>query len=269
MRRRGDISGVSFNLTLGGLAVACLVLLLLPTVVVIIVSFTSGYSLRFPPPGYSLRWYVGLLDAWQLQFAALNSFKVAVWTTGLSVLLGVAAALGIARSRRLSATLLDSLFMSPLILPGLAFGLAALIFFSLAGWPVSLVTLVIGHTIVCVPFVVRTTVAALSQLDPALIESSASLGASKFYTFRRVTLPLIGSGVLAGAFLAFMASFDNIPVSLFLRNAGVDMLPIRMWQDLESLLDVRIAAVSGVMVAATLVLLVVMERIAGLSRRLR
>jgi len=269
MRRRGDFSSVSFDLTLSGLAVACLVLLLLPTVVVIMVSFTSGYSLRFPPPGYSLRWYFGLPDAWQLQFAALNSFKVAVWTTGLSVLLGVAAALGIARSRRLSATLLDSLFMSPLILPGLAFGLAALIFFSLAGWPVSLVTLVIGHTIVCVPFVVRTTVAALSQLDPALIESSASLGASKLYTFRRVTLPLIGSGVLAGAFFAFMASFDNIPVSLFLRNAGADMLPIRMWQDLESLLDVRIAAVSGVMVAATLILLVVMERIAGLSRRLR
>lgn len=269
MRQRGDISTVSFNLVLGGLAAACLVLLVLPTAVVILVSFTSGYSLRFPPPGYSLRWYFGLLDAWQLQFAALNSFKVAIWTTVLSVLLGVPAALGITRSRQLTATLLDSLFMSPLILPGLAFGLAALIFFSLAGWPVSIVTLVIGHTIVCVPFVVRTSVAALSQLDSALFESSASLGASKLYTFRRVTLPLIGSGVLAGAFLAFMASFDNIPVSLFLRNAGADMLPIRMWQDLESLLDVRIAAVSGVMVTATLILVVTMERVAGLSRRLR
>jgi putative spermidine/putrescine transport system permease protein len=84
-----------------------------------------------------------------------------------------------------------------------------------------------------------------------------------------VTLPLIGSGILAGAFLAFMSSFDNIPVSLFLRNAGTDMLPIRMWQDLESLLDVRIAAVSGVLVLTTLVLLVIMERVAGLSKRLR
>ena len=269
MRRRVDLGTVSLNLTLGVLALLCLALLILPTAVVILVSFTSGFSLRFPPPGYSLRWYVGLLDAWQLQLAALNSFKVATWTTFLSVLLGVAAALGIARSRLLAANLLDSLFMSPLILPGLAFGLSALIFFSMIGWQVSVLTLVIGHTIVCVPFVLRTTIATLVQLDPVLLESSASLGASRWYTFRRVILPLIGSGILAGAFLAFMSSFDNIPVSLFLRNASTEMLPIRMWQDLESLLDVRIAAVSGVLVFITLVLMIIMERIAGLSKRMQ
>ena len=269
MRRRVDLGTVSLNLTLGVLALLCLALLILPTAVVILVSFTSGFSLRFPPPGYSVRWYVGLLDAWQLQLAALNSFKVATWTTFLSVLLGVAAALGIARSRLLAANLLDSLFMSPLILPGLAFGLSALIFFSMIGWQVSVLTLVIGHTIVCVPFVMRTTIATLVQLDPVLLESSASLGASRWYTFRRVILPLIGSGILAGAFLAFMSSFDNIPVSLFLRNASTEMLPIRMWQDLESLLDVRIAAVSGVLVFTTLVLMIIMERIAGLSKRMQ
>ena len=137
------------------------------------------------------------------------------------------------------------------------------------GWQVSVLTLVIGHTIVCVPFVMRTTIATLVQLDPVLLESSASLGASRWYTFRRVILPLIGSGILAGAFLAFMSSFDNIPVSLFLRNASTEMLPIRMWQDLESLLDVRIAAVSGVLVFTTLVLMIIMERIAGLSKRMQ
>jgi putative spermidine/putrescine transport system permease protein len=269
MRRPTDLETLSLKLTFGALAGACLLLLIAPTIVVIVVSFTSGFSLRFPPPGYSLRWYAALADAWQLQFAALNSFKIAAWTTLLSVVLGVAAALGIARSRRLSAALLDSLFMSPLILPGLAFGLAALILFSLLGVAVSPLTLVIGHTIVCAPFVVRTTIAALMQLDPAYLESSASLGASRWYTFRRVTLPLIGSGILAGAFLAFMASFDNIPVSLFLRNAGADMLPIRMWQDIESLLDVKIAAVSGVLIVVTVAAMLVMERFAGLSKRLR
>ena len=137
------------------------------------------------------------------------------------------------------------------------------------GWQVSVLTLVIGHTIVCVPFVMRTTIATLVQLDPVLLESSASLGASRWYTFRRVILPLIGSGILAGAFLAFMSSFDNIPVSLFLRSASTEMLPIRMWQDLESLLDVRIAAVSGVLVFTTLVLMIIMERIAGLSKRMQ
>ncbi len=268
-RQKSSLEAMSFNAVMWGLAGLCFLLLMLPTLVVIVVSFTSGYSLKFPPPGYSFRWYVALIDAWQLHFAAANSIKVAFLTTAFAVILGVAASLAIARSEKWTARVLDSLFMSPLVLPALAFGLASLMFFSLVGLPISLMTLVIGHTIVCVPYVVRTTVAALAQLNPALLESSASLGASKLYTFRRITLPLIRPGILAGAFIAFMSSFDNVPVSLFLRDARTDMLPIRMWQDLEGRLDVTIAAVSGVMIAITIVALIVMERLAGLSRRIR
>lgn len=252
-----------------GLATLAFLLLMMPSLVVIVVSFTSGYSLKFPPPGYSFRWYVSLLDAWQLHFAAGNSLKIAVWTTALSVLLGVPAALAISRSPTARARVLDSLFMSPLVLPALSFGLAALMFFSLIGLPVSPLTLIIGHVIVCVPFVLRTTIASIAQLEFSLLESSASLGASRFYTFRRITLPLIRPGIIAGAFIAFMSSFDNVPVSLFLRDARTDMLPIRMWQDLEGKLDVSIAAVSGVMIVVTLSLMMLMERLAGLSRRLR
>jgi putative spermidine/putrescine transport system permease protein len=265
---RIGLEAISFRLVMGALAVASLVLLLAPTLVVLVVSFTSGVSLRFPPPGFSLRWYAALGDAWQLQFAAWNSLKVAVATTALSLVLGVAAALGIARSRTLSARLLDSIFMAPLVLPALAFGLASLMFFSLIGFPVSLATLTIGHTVVCVPFVVRNTVAALTGLDPAMMEGSASLGATRLYTLRRVVLPLVRPGIIAGGFICFMASFDNIPVSLFLRDAATDMLPIRMWQDLEGKLDVTIAALSGVLIVITVSVAAIMERVTGLSRRL-
>jgi putative spermidine/putrescine transport system permease protein len=266
---RANADRISLNFVLNALTILSLALLLAPAIIVIVVSFTSSYSLRFPPPGYSLRWYEALIDAWQLQFAAMNSFKVALWTTLLAVVLGVGAALGIRRSRSVTAIMLDALFMSPLMLPGIAFGLSALMLFSALGMALSELTLVIGHAAVCVPFVVRVTSAALVQLDPALLESSASLGASRLYGFRRVTLPLIMPGVLAGGFLAFMSSFDNVIVSLFLRSAGTDMLPIRMWQDVEGQLDVRIAAVSGLLIGATLVLLVIMERLAGFSQRLR
>ena len=266
--RRNDLDTVSFHGVMALLAIAAVVILIAPTLIVIIVSFTSGFSLKFPPPGYSLRWYAELWDAWQLHFAAKNSLIVALWATGLSVVLGVAAALAISRSRTLSARLLDSLFMSPLVLPALAFGLAALMLFSLVGLPVSPLTLVIGHTVVCVPYVVRNTVAALAQLEPTLLESSAVLGASRLYTFRRIVLPLIRPGIIAGAFIAFMSSFDNVPVSLFLRDAATDMLPIRMWQDLEGKLDVTIAALSSMLIIATVVLVAVMERVTGLSRRL-
>jgi putative spermidine/putrescine transport system permease protein len=265
---RFDVEAFGFRLIMGLLAACAIVLLLAPTVVVIIVSFTDSFSLKFPPPGYSLRWYAALAGAWQLHFAARNSFEVALLATGLSVILGVGAALAIARSERLAARVLDSLFMSPLVLPALAFGLASLMFFTLIGLPVSPLTLVIGHTVVCVPFVVRTTVAALAQMQPALIECSASLGASRLTTFRRVILPLIRPGILAGGFIAFMSSFDNVPVSLFLRDARTDMLPIRMWQDIEGKLDVTIAAVSGVIIVFTLALLLIMERLSGLSRRM-
>ena len=266
---RNDLDTVSFHAVMGVLAFVCIVILIAPTLVVLIVSFTSGFSLKFPPPGYSLRWYAALLDSWQLHFAAMNSFKIALWTTAISIVLGVAAALGIARSKTMTAKVLDSLFMSPLVLPALAFGLSALMLFSVVGLPVSPLTLVIGHTVVCVPYVIRTSVAALAQLDPVLLESSASLGASRLYSFRRITLPLIRPGILAGGFIAFMSSFDNVPVSLFLRDARTDMLPIRMWQDLEGKLDVTIAAVSGVLIVFTVTMMILMERIAGLSRRLR
>lgn len=269
MARRNDAGSLAFTGGMYLLAALTLLLLIAPTLVVLTVSFTNGFSLKFPPPGYSLRWYQELIDASQLHFAAMNSLKVALATTLLSVVLGVSGALAISRSQTATAKVLDSLFMSPLVLPALAFGFAALMTFSAVGWSVSATTLVIGHAAVCVPYVIRTTTAALAQMEPALLESSASLGATRLYTFRRVTWPLIRPGVLAGAFIAFMSSFDNVPVSLFLRDARTDMLPIRMWQDLEGRLDVTIAAMSGVIIVITLALMLVMERATGLSRRLR
>jgi putative spermidine/putrescine transport system permease protein len=271
---RGPRHGVawdalSIRLVFGLLAAVAVVFLVAPTAVVLITSFTASQSLRFPPIGLSLRWYAALIDADQMQRAAVNSFVVAFWTTVISVTAGTAAALAIARSRLRLVRAADVLFMSPLLLPALAFGFAALIFINRLGFTPNIPFLVLGHVIVCVPFVLRTTLAALSQLDPALLEASESLGAGRAMTFRRVTLPLIGSGVGAGAFLAFMASFDNVPVSLFLADERTEVLPIHLWQQIETNLDVRTAAASGVIVLVTLALMVIAERFAGLTRQMR
>lgn len=264
-----DWEALSLRLVFGALAAIAIVFLVGPTVIMLLTSFTASQSLKFPPDGLSLRWYAALLDADQMQAAAWNSLVVAFWTTALSVVLGTAAALGIARSRSPLARACDVLFMSPLLLPALAFGFAALIFIHRLGFSPSIPFLVLGHTVVCVPFVLRTTIAALSQLDPALLDASQSLGAGGWRTFRRVTLPLIAPGLGAGAFLAFMASFDNVPVSLFLADERSEMLPIHLWQQIETNLDVRTAAVSGLIVMFTLILMLLAERLAGLTRQMR
>lgn len=258
----------SQRIVFGVLAAIAIVFLIAPTIIVLLTSFTATESLRFPPQGYSLRWYKALLDADQMQAAAWNSLIVAVGATMISVILGTAGALAISRSQARWARGADLLFMSPLILPALAFGFAALIYIHMLGFSPSLPLLVLGHVIVCVPFVLRTTIAALAQLDGALLDASASLGAARWTTFRRITLPLIGRGIGAGAFLAFMASFDNVPVSLFLANERTEMLPIHLWQQIDTNLDVRTAAASGLIVMVTIVLMILAERFAGLSRQL-
>jgi len=264
-----DWEAMSLRVVFGALTAVAVVFLIGPSLIVILTSLTASQSLRFPPSGLSFRWYLALLDADQMQQAAWTSLVVAFWTTLLSAVLGTAAALAIARSGGAWAKLFDMLFMSPLLLPALAFGFAALVFIYQLGLRPSIPFLVLGHVVVCVPFVLRTTLAALTQLDPALLDASARLGANHWMTFRRVTLPLIGRGVGAGSFLAFMASFDNVPVSLFLADERTEVLPIHLWQQIETNLDVRTAAVSGVIVVLTLLLMLLAERFAGLTRQMR
>lgn len=267
---RGALERRSFWTVFGLLGAFAGLLLLAPTAVVIVTSFTSGYSLKFPPPGYSTRWYEALwTQSPELVDAFLLSLRLAAIATGISVLLAVAAALALARRREAWARVAESMLLSPLMLPALAIGLSLLMLFNLAGMGLSFGTLVIGHVAITTPYILRTTSASLLQMDPSLLESARSLGARPLHVFRTVTLPLIARGIAAGAFIGFMYSFDNVAVSLFLSDARSEVLPIRMWHIIESNLDVRAAAVSGVLVTATLILMVVMERVAGVSRHFR
>ena len=260
----------SFNAVFGLLGGVATILLVAPTLIVLITSFTSAFSLKFPPPGYSVRWYVALInDSPEIVQAAFTSLKVAGAATAISVLLALAAALGLARRRELWARLLDSIFMSPLMLPTLALGLALLVLFNLAGSGLSITTLVVGHIAITTPYILRTTSASLMQLDPALAESARSLGAGPRYVLFTITLPLIAPGIAAGAFIAFMASFDNVAISLLLSDARSEVLPIRLWHIIEASLDVRAAAAAGLLIAFTIVLGLIMERVAGISRHLR
>lgn len=270
-RQLNTASDRTYSLVMGSLAVIGLGILLVPVLIVLASSFTSSTVLRFPPPGFSFRWYEALLDparSRHVHIALWNSLWVAAFATGIGAVLATLAALALNRANRVSARALEAGFLSPLILPGLAFGLATLIYFSILGFRPSLNLLIAGHIVVIAPFIFRTTLASLTQLDPALHESSASLGAGRFYTFRRITLPIIAPGIAAGSFLAFVSSMDNVPVSLFLSTARTNMLPIRMWGMMETTLDVRVAAMSGALIVVVLFLMIVMDRLTNFTRRM-
>jgi putative spermidine/putrescine transport system permease protein len=261
----------AYSFVMGALAVIGLAILIVPVIIVLGISFTSSAVIKFPPPGLSFRWYEALLDparSRHVHVALWNSLWVAAFATAIGAVLATLAALALNRASRASARALEAGFLSPLILPGLAFGLATLMYFSILGFRPSLNLLIAGHIVVIAPFIFRTTLASLTQLDPALHESSASLGAGRFYTFRRITLPIIAPGIAAGSFLAFVSSMDNVPVSLFLSNARTNMLPIRMWGMMETTLDVRVAAMSGALIVVVLILMIVMDRLTNLTRRM-
>ncbi|MDL5055829.1 ABC transporter permease [Oscillatoria laete-virens NRMC-F 0139] len=260
------IDRFSFIGLIGGISAFSLILLTLPTLIVLLASLSSAQTLRFPPPGFSLQWYLALFNYPELWRATSTSLQLAFWTTLLCIVLGIAASVAMSSSRARWVAAMDALVMSPLALPGIAVGLGMLTFFSAIGWRLSLVTLVISHVVICIPYVVRTTLASLTQLGQSLREASTVLGASSTYTFFHVTLPLIKQGVITGGFMAFLSSFDNITVSLFLSDARTEVLPIRMWSMIENDLDVRAAAISGLLIVSTALLMLVMERVSGLSK---
>jgi putative spermidine/putrescine transport system permease protein len=259
----------SFRLVAGALAIAGLVMLVAPSLVVILASFTAGYSLRFPPAGLSLRWYQALLFASpEIVTAFWLSVKLAASATAIGTVLGVGAALALARRRAGWARAVEAVFLSPLTIPSLALGLGILMLFNLASEGLSFGSLLAGHIALCAPFVLFTTAASYAQVDPAWLDSSLCLGGSAWFTFRRVVLPTILPGILSGAFLAFMTSFDNVALSLFLSDGRSEVLPIRLWHIIEDSLDVRAAAASGLLIAFTLVALLAFERFSIVSKYL-
>jgi putative spermidine/putrescine transport system permease protein len=267
-RRRLDRG--SYSVVIGGLAVVAVTLLMMPTVIVIVASFTSAQTLKFPPPGWSLRWYQALLSASpEIVGAALTSLQVAVLATAIGATLATAAAIAIDASKARWARIAEIALMSPLLLPALALGLGLLLTFNLLDSGLSIATLVVGHVVICFPFVLRTTLASLAQVDPVFEECARSLGAGAWFRFANVVFPLVRGGVAAGAFIGFMASFDNVAISLFLADANSEVLPIRLWDLIENTLDVRAAAASGLLIGFTIVAMVVMERLTGLSRFMR
>lgn len=240
------------------------VALIAPIVVVVLVSFTPGEALTLPVTAFSMRWYRRLWEYQPFVDSLITSLYLALSSSFIAILVAVPAAIGIGQSRSRVATALTTFLLAPIAIPALVIGLSLLYFLSNIGIGVSYAALLIAHTVVSVPYVMRTTLATYRNTHASYREAASVLGASTWQAFRHVTLPLIAPGIFAGSLFSILVSLDNLGVSYFFGTANVTTLPVVMLSYLQNQFDPAIAAVSTVQMAITVVLLLIVEKTYGL-----
>jgi putative spermidine/putrescine transport system permease protein len=240
--------------------------MLAPLVIVCLVAFTPENTMSVPWGDYSLRWFRAVFAHSDLVQAFWNSLGVAAVAATLSVALAVPAGLAIARHQFAGRDALNALLLSPLIVPHLVLGVAMLRLFALIDARGSPLWLTAAHVVIVTPYALRLVLAALTGLDPSVEQAAASLGASRATVFRRVTLPLMLPGITGGWMLAFINSFDEVTMSIFITSPQTVTLPVRMYMIATESIDPMMAAVSALIVGATALLMVVLDRMVGLDK---
>jgi len=241
--------------------VACLVLffLVFPMFVVIPISFSAANYLQFPPQNLSLRWYGAYFGGRGWVNATILSAEVACVVSALATTLGTAAAFGLVRSDFPFKKAVYGALLSPLIVPSIITAIALYFLFA----PLHLIDtfsgLVLAHTVLALPLVVVVVTASLRGFNVALERAAMSLGASPWTALRRVTLPLIAPGIATGALLAFLASFDEVVVAIFLSGTNAVTLPKKIWEGVWLEITPVIAAASTIVITLTIVLFVALE----------
>ena len=243
-----------------------LVFLLGPFLVIILSSFGSEALMKFPPKGFSLKWYDKVFNIKMFRTTFWISLKVGLLATGTALLLGIPVAYTVVRFRFPGKSVIELLFSSPAIVPGLVIGFSLLRFFIYVSNIPIIVGLYLGHTAILLPYTVRVVSASLRNFDPAVEDAAISLGSSRLFSFLSVILPNIRGGVVAAFILAFITSFNNIPVSLFLTGPGVATLPIQMLVYMEYYFDPTIAALSSILIVITVLIVQTAEKLLGISQ---
>ena len=235
-------------------------------VVVLLESLTSADYVSFPPVGLSLRWYLEIPHRLQFVASLTTSLIVAAGAAVVATLIGTLAALALVRYRFPGRGLLQALFLSPLSVPALILGLALLQFYSALGIPRTTATLALSHVLITAPYTIRLISVSLVGFDSNLERAARSLGAGPGTTFRRITMPLIRPGMVAGLVFAFIVSFDDTSVALFLSSATAMTLPVRIFTYVEQSYDPFVTSISSVLILIIFILALVIEKTIGIGK---
>ncbi|MGY4327183.1 ABC-type spermidine/putrescine transport system permease subunit II [Bradyrhizobium sp. LB7.2] len=242
------------------------IVMVAPILVVCLVAFTPEGFLSLPTNGFSLRWFRAIANYPEFIHAFWISLGLGALSSFVALLFAVPAALAIARYRFRGRDALAALFLSPLMIPHVVLGIAFLRFFTSAGLGGSFAALIIAHVIIVFPFALRLTLAAATGMDLSVEMAAVSLGAGGWTLFRRVTLPLILPGVISGWALAFIQSFDDLTMTVFLAAPGTETLPVRMFLYIQDNIDPLVTSVSACVIAITMTALILLDRFYGLDR---
>ncbi len=240
--------------------------MLAPLVIVCLVAFTPEETLTIPTTSFSLRWFDQVLHHPDFVQSFWNSLGLAVSAASISTALAVPAAIALIRYDIPGRGMLQGLFLSPLIIPHLVLGVAMLRMFSLVGGQGSYGWLIFAHALVVMPYTMRLVMAALIGFDRSAEHAAYSLGANNATVFRRITLPMILPGITGGWLLAFINSFDELTMSIFVVSPSTVTLPVRMYMYATESLDPMMAAVSALIVFITLGLMLLLDKVYGLDR---
>lgn len=242
-----------------------LFLMYLPIGVVVAFSFNeSKLPVRFT--GFSLQWYEKLFHNSAMLEALGNSLILGVLSCLISAVIGTLGAVGLARIHWKTKGVMEYISILPLMTPEIILGMVLMAFFYMLNLPFGMLTLLIGHTVFCVPYILMEVKARLAGVDPALEEAARDLGASPFRAFRDITLPLIMPAVLSGSLLAFAMSMDDVVISIFINGPKVSTLPIKVYTQLKTGVTPEINALCTIMLAVTLTVLVLYSLIRRIGR---
>ncbi len=245
---------------------AVLVFLFAPIVIVVAVSFSPSAIFAFPPDGLSLRWYNAIGNADSLVASVWLSAQIAFLATCISLTLGTLCAIAVVRGLVPAGKAIATFMASPLMLPGLVLGIAFLQAARGVGLRDAYMTLLLAHIVITMPFIMRTVLASLSLFDFTMVDAARMLGYSYPMALWKVLVPNILPGFISGALFAFIASFDNYPVSIFLVDVRTKTLPIQLLNQLEMSPDPTVAAASALLILGTIVALIICDRFVGLRR---
>lgn len=241
--------------------------IILPLPIVLISAFSADKMfITFPPSGLSLRWFESLFQKTEYIKSFLLSLRVALIATGVSLVIGTLAALGITRYKFRSVELVKTIFLSPLSLPAVVVGIAILRFCIRVNIVGTTESILLAHTVICTTYVIRTVLSSLVGFDMSLEEAARDLGASPFYTFRKVTLPIIKPGIIVSGLFSFIVSMDETTISRFIVRARNMTLPVRIFAQLEYGLDLTVTAISALLIALALLILFLIDKAVGLNK---